>query len=150
MAALSCHLCVCPHACTPQPEAAIEKVDRGSEVAPHVQDDFDIQASWGCRFTAAVSAPVHRAPQPCRAAHSSLTAHPAVTSYHILPAFPHTHTHTPPLQCWRLQEEGMAEISLADRPEVQEKLRRRIESAKVKVGHGTPCRPQTCPPSAGC
>lgn len=28
----------------------------------------------------------------------------------------------------------MAEISLADRPEVQEKLRRRIESAKVKVG----------------
>ncbi|KAL4441219.1 hypothetical protein ABPG77_011456 [Micractinium sp. CCAP 211/92] len=55
-----------------QPEAAIEKVDRGSEVAPHVQDDFDIQ------------------------------------------------------------EEGMAEISLADRPEVQEKLRRRIESAKVK------------------
>ncbi len=28
----------------------------------------------------------------------------------------------------------MAEISLADRPEVQEKLRRRIDGCKIKVG----------------
>ncbi|KAL4857255.1 Ubiquitin-like domain-containing CTD phosphatase 1 [Chlorella vulgaris] len=55
-------------------EADIEKLNAVSEVAPHVQDDFDIQ------------------------------------------------------------EEGMAElVELAERPEVQEKLRRRIQSCDVKV-----------------
>lgn len=42
----------------------------------------------------------------------------------------------------------MAEISLADRPEVQEKLRRRIESAKIKVGRlagvHQPNKPMAC------
>ena len=37
--------------------------------------------------------------------------------------------------CLPVQEEGMVEVELAHRPEVQEKLRRRIDSCTVKVRH---------------
>lgn len=35
-----------------------------------------------------------------------------------------------------MDESGAAELDLVDRPEVQEKLRRRIESVKVKASGG--------------
>ena len=42
----------------------------------------------------------------------------------------------PPQDDWDLDEEGVVQLDLKDQPEVQEKLRRRIDSVTVKVGGG--------------
>lgn len=125
-----------------------------AEVAPHVQDDFDIQVGgWWVRVQCAVcrGGGCRGRWDPSYALPLLLLQHHTASQRIGFPPLPVLKLHrlgqllagkarvacAPLRPTAHLQEEGMAElVELAERPEVQEKLRRRIQSCDVKVWVG--------------